>query len=181
MVHIGIDFDPTPYQRAALCYYYLTYDIEESVNRCRSGDYHEGKEGFLIYIPSLHSPEMAPEGKHAITIYTIAPHKLKNGNWKDLREELAEKLLIEAEKIILGLREHTQVKVIFTPDDFKNRINVERHSFGGTAPVLGQQNPPHRSPIRGLWYIGAYSETGGGLTGAVNGARKTIQMILNDN
>jgi len=178
MVHIGIDFDPTPYQREALCYYYLTYDIEGSVNRCRSGDYHEGKEGFLIYIPSLHSPDMAPPGQHAVTIYTIAPHRLNKGSWSEQREELADKLLIEAEKFIPGLRERSQVKIILTPDDFKARINVNRHSFGGTAPVIGQQNPPHRSPINGLWYIGAYSETGGGLTGAINGARKTIKMIL---
>ena len=180
MVHIGIDFDPTPYQRAALCYYYFTYHIEEAVNRCRSGDYHEGKEGFLIYIPSLHSPEMAPKGKHAVSVYTIAPHKLKEGNWNERREELADKLLMEAEKIIPGLREKSPVKIILTPDDFKARINVVRHSFGGLAPILGQQNPPHRSPIQGLWYIGAYSESSGGLTGVVNGARKTIQMILKE-
>lgn len=179
MVHIGIDFDPTPYQPAALCYYYGIYDIEKGVNRCRLGDFHEGKDGFLIYIPSFHSPEMAPKGKNAITIYTIAPDKLNKGNWTERKEELADKLLREAEKIIPGLREKAKVKLIFTPDDFKIRINVDHHSFGGTAPLLGQKNPPHQSPIKGLWYIGAYSESGGGLTGVVSGARKTTKMILN--
>ena len=178
MVHIGIDFDPTPYQRAALCYYYLTYDIEEGVNRCRSGDYHEGKDGFLIYIPSLHSPEMAPDGKYAITVYTIAPDNLKEGSWVDRKEELGEKLLIEAEKIIPGLRERAQTKIILTPDDFKSRINVNHHSFGGLAPIIGQQGPSHRTPIRGLYFIGSQSESGGGVSGVVIGARKTIQMIL---
>jgi phytoene dehydrogenase-like protein len=180
MVHIGIDFDPTPYQRAALCYYYLTYDIEKGVNDCRSGDYHEGKDGFLIYIPSMHSPEMAPQGKHAVTVYTIAPHRLSKGNWVERREELADKLLMEAEKIIPGLRERTQVKVILTPDDFKSRLYVDRHSFGGLPPVMGQQGPPHRSPIHGFWFIGAQSETGGGVAGVVSGARKTVQMILKE-
>ncbi len=178
MVHIGIDFDPTPYQRKPLCYYYRTYDIEESVDRCRSGDYHEGKEGFLIYIPSMHSPEMAPEGKHAVTVYTIAPDKLNKGSWKERREELADKLLMEAEKIIPGLREKVLVKIIMTPEDFRTRINVNMHSFGGTAPIMRQKNPPHRSPVKGLWYIGAYSESGGGFTGAVNSARKTVHLIL---
>lgn len=178
MVHIGIDFDPTPYQQAALCYYYLTYDIEGAIDHCIKGKYHEGKDGYLIYIPSLHSPEMAPQGKHAITVYTIAPHELKEGDWASRKEEFADILLMEAEKIIPGLRERIQVKIVMTPDDFKNRINAIRHSFGGLAPIIGQKNPPHRTPINGLWYIGAYSESGGGVAGVVLGARNVAKMII---
>ncbi|MEJ2296229.1 MAG: FAD-dependent oxidoreductase, partial [Candidatus Lokiarchaeota archaeon] len=140
-VNIGIDFDPSPYQRKALCYYYGTYDIEEAIDNCISGNYHEGKDGFLIYIPSMHSPEMAPQGNHAVTIYTIAPHKLKQGNWEDNKEEFAEKLLKEAEKYIPDLRTHIKTKVVLTPDDFQSRINVVRHSFGGLAPIIGQSGP----------------------------------------
>jgi phytoene dehydrogenase-like protein len=181
MVHLGIDFDPTKYQRAALCYYYLTYDIEKAIGEMREGIYHEGKDGFLIYIPSMHSPEMAPSGKHAVTIYTVCPHKLKDGSWDEKREELADKLIMEAEKIIPGLYEGSEVKIIMTPDDFKKRINVVRHSFGGTAPVMGEENPPHRTPIQGLWYIGAYSESGGGVAGVSAGARNVVKMILKEN
>jgi phytoene dehydrogenase-like protein len=60
MVQLGIDFDPSPFQPAALCYYYKTQDLEGAVKRLRTGDYHEGKDGFLIYVPSLHSPALAP-------------------------------------------------------------------------------------------------------------------------
>ncbi|MBD3197883.1 MAG: NAD(P)-binding protein [Candidatus Lokiarchaeota archaeon] len=178
MVHIGIDFDPSSFQKKPLCYYYRTYDIETSIEECREGIYHEGKEGFLIYIPSFHTPEMAPEGKHAITIYTIAPYRLKDRNWDKRREELAEKLLIEAEKIIPNLRKGIETKIIMTPYDFEKRINVLRHSFGGTAPTMSQNNPSHRTPINGLWYIGAYSESGGGVAGVINGTRKAIKQLL---
>ncbi len=51
MVQLGIDFDPTPYQPAALCYYYLTEDLEGAVKRLRTGDYQEGKEGFPDLCP----------------------------------------------------------------------------------------------------------------------------------
>ena len=145
----------------------------------RKGKYHEGRNGYLIYIPSMHSPEMAPKGKHSVTIYTVAP-QLSEGNWDDRREELADKLLVEAEKIIPGLREHTQVRVIMSPDDFLRRINVIRHSFGGTAPKLGQQNPSHKTPIKNLWYIGAYSESGGGIMGVIDGTRSAIKNLLEE-
>ncbi len=178
MVHLGIDFDPSRFQRAALCYYYLTYDIEGAIREMREGIYHEGADGFLIYIPTMHSPEMAPPGKQAVTIYTVGPHKLKEGTWDDKKEEFADKLIMEAERIIPGLYEGSETKKIMTPDDFKSRINVLRHSFGGTAPVLGQTNPLHKTPIRDLWYIGAYSESGGGVMGAALGARNVAKMIL---
>ena len=107
MVQLGIDFDPTPYQPAALCYYYKTEDLEGAVKRLRTGDYHEGKEGLLIYIPSLHSPSLAPSGKYAVTVYTVAPDTLAEGTWSSRKEELADKLVAEAEQYIPGLREHT--------------------------------------------------------------------------
>ncbi|MDW8103195.1 MAG: NAD(P)/FAD-dependent oxidoreductase [Anaerolineae bacterium] len=178
MVHLGIDFDPTPYQPAALCYYYNTYDVEGAIGRCQRGEYHEGRDGFVIYIPSMHSPELAPPGHHAVTIYTIAPNWLNKGTWTDRREELAEKLIAEAERFIPGLRTHARIRVILTPEDFRRRTYQEHHSFGGCAPVMGKEGIPHRTPIPGLWFIGSQSQSGGGVANVMLGARKTVQMIL---
>lgn len=178
MVHIGIDFDPTPYQRDALCYYYRTTDIEREVDLMRNGHYHEGKSGFLIYITSKHSPEMAPPGCHAVTVYTVAPDRLNEGTWEQRSEEMADKLLIEAEKIIPGLREHSKTEIIMTPADFRKRLHVDRHSFGGLAPVLGQKNPEANTPIINLWHIGCQNQWGGGVTGTMMGARRAIEQIL---
>ncbi len=180
MVHLGIDFDPTPYQRAALCYYYGTYDVEGGVGRCQRGEYHEGKDGFLIYVPSLHSPELAPAGHHAVTVYTIAPNHLNEGTWAERREELADKLLVEAVRIIPRLRERAQVQVTLTPEDFRARTMQEHHSFGGAAPVLGKEATPHRTPIQGLWFIGSQSESGAGVANVISGTRKAVQMVLRE-
>lgn len=177
MVHVGTDLDPSPYQPAALCYYYNSYYIDRAVERCQQGDYHEGEDGFLIYAPSSHSPEMAPAGCHAVTIYTIAPNQLKDGDWSERREELADKLLAQAERILPGLRQHVQVQVVMTPDDFKKRTHLAHHSFGGAAPVMGKEKAPHRTPIPGLWFIGAQSESGGGVANVMAGAQKVARMI----
>lgn len=181
MVHLGIDFDPRKYQPEMLVYYYHTTDIEGSIQKCQSGDYHEGKEGFLIYIPSLHSPELAPKGKYALTIYTIAPDRLNRGSWEDRRKELVDKLLVEAEQIIPGLRKHAKVQVALTPVDFRKLTHLDHHAFGGTAPVMGKGGMPHQTPIEGLWFVGAQSESGGGIANVMAGARKTARKILETN
>jgi phytoene dehydrogenase-like protein len=178
MVQLGIDFDPSLYQKAALCYYYKTDDMEEAVRRLRSGDYHEGKDGFLIYVPSLHSPSLAPAGKYAVTIYTVAPDTLAAGNWSSRREELADKLIAEAEAHIPGLRQHTLTSLVLTPEEFRQRTHQKHHSFGGVPPVIGNKPPAHKTPIAGLWFIGAQSESGGGVLNVMVGARKVAKRIL---
>ncbi|QEE15897.1 phytoene desaturase family protein [Promethearchaeum syntrophicum] len=179
MIHLGIDLDPRKFQRAALCYYIGTNDVEGAVIRCRQGVYHEGKDGFLIYVPSLHSPEMAPEGKFAMTIYTIAPNKLDHGTWNERRDEFSEKLLIEAEKVIPNLREHILVKEIMTPADFRIRTHQSHHAFGGRAPIMGKSGAPHKTPIKGLWFIGSQSDkTAGGLPGTMLHSKNVTKEFL---
>jgi phytoene dehydrogenase-like protein len=181
MVHLGVDYDPSVHQNgAALCYYYLDYDIDESIEKCKKGIFHEGEDGFLAYIPSVHSPEMAPKGHHAISIYTIAPNNPLNGSWEENRDEWAEKLLDIAEQHIPGLREHEQTRVILTPLEFQKRTHLRNHAFGGTVPHLKIPPPPHKTPIPNLWLIGAQSETYGGVTGAMTGADNVVKMILGD-
>jgi len=178
MVQLGIDFDPTPHQPAALCYYYKTQDLEGAVRRLRSGDYHEGKEGFLIYVPSLHSPRLAPAGKYAMTIYTVAPDTLAEGTWGERREELADKLVAEAEAHIPHLRQHTQTRLVLTPEDYRQRTAQKHHSFGGVPPVIGNKPPAHKTPIENLWFIGAQSESTGGVLNVMTGAQKVAKRIL---
>jgi phytoene dehydrogenase-like protein len=62
MVHLGVNFDPSIYTHGVCTYYYGSYDIEGCVAEARAGIYHEGRHGFVVHIPSLHSPEMAPAG-----------------------------------------------------------------------------------------------------------------------
>jgi all-trans-retinol 13,14-reductase len=178
MVQLGIDFDPTPFQPAALCYYYKTQDLESSVHRLRTGDYHEGKEGFLIYVPSLHSPSLAPDGKYAVTIYTVAPDTLAEGTWSERKEELADKLVAEAEEHIPNLREHTETRLVLTPEDFRQRTHQKHHSFGGVPPVIGNSPPAHKTPIENLWFIGAQSESAGGVLNVMVGAQKVAKRII---
>lgn len=177
MIQLGIDMDPRPYQPGALVYYYGTYDIEGAVAACLRGDYHEGEDGFLIYIPSLHSADMAPPGHHALTIYTIAPNELRQGPWQEQRKRLVNKLLAQAETVIPGLRDHIQTQVVLTPEEFRTRTHQQHHAFGGHAPILGQEAPGHETPIEGLWFAGSQSKSGGGVQNVMLGARETAGLI----
>ncbi len=177
MLHLGVDFDPSPYVHGTCTYYYGSTDLYGTVADSKAGIYHEGAAGFVVHVPSLHSPEMAPPDHNAMTIYTICPDRLANGSWSDRKEELADKLLEYAEKRIPGLREHVKVRVVMTPDDFRVRTHMEHHSFGGLAVVMGKPGAPHKTPVDGLWFVGAQSEGGDAVSNGLTATHKVAKRI----
>lgn len=178
MLHLGVDFDPRPMVHGPVTYFYGSYDIEGEVERGRQGDYHEGRSGFVVHVPTLYSPEMAPRGQHAMTIYTICPDRLKEGEWASRKEEAADKLLEYAEQRIPNLRKHIKVLEIITPEDWRARTHLEHHAFGGLAPVLGAWRAPHQTPIQGLWFVGQQSESGGGVGPVIMAACKVARRVM---
>jgi prolycopene isomerase len=177
MVHLGVDFDPSPYVHGVCTYYYGTYDIDRALEDGKNGIYHEGRDGFVVHIPSLHSPEMAPPGHQAMTVYTICPDSLREGSWEERKEEYADKLIDCAAERMPGLRDQVHVCEVLTPDDWRARTHLDHHAFGGIKPVLGAWRAPHRSPVEGLWFVGAQSESGGGVGNVMPGSFKTARQI----
>lgn len=178
MVHLGVDFNPLDHQKEALCYYYGTYDIEASIKRLRSGEYHEGKDGFLAYCPSWATPELAPEGYHCLTLYTVAPDTLARGDWDSLKEGYADTLIKLAEKYFPNLSNHIQTKLIKTPLDYRRMTLTDHSSFGGTVPDRNIVNLANVTPVENLYFIGSQSEAQGGVSGCLMGGVKVAKIIL---
>ena len=170
MLHLGVDYDPSVYQKQSLCYYYGSYDLSEAVKKLRSGVYHEGLDGYLIYFPDRHAPEFAPEGCHCVTIYTVCPDRLKDGDWSTKKEAYAEELIRLAETHLPDLSKHIVTKLIVTAEDYRRMTHMKKSSFGGAVPIWKQQNPPHITPVKNLFFVGQQSENGGGVPVVCRGA-----------
>ncbi|MBQ8264803.1 MAG: NAD(P)/FAD-dependent oxidoreductase [Oscillospiraceae bacterium] len=177
MVHLGVDFDPMQYMKSALCYYYKCYDIPAAVEKMRSGIYHEGEDGYLIYVPTAHAPEFAPEGKHCVTIYTVAPDTLAEGDWESKKEYYADKLIKLAEQQLPGLSEHITEKLIMTAIDYREMTHMKKCSFGGVVPIWNQQNPGYTTSVDGLYFVGQQSESAGGVGNVINGAKSCYDRM----
>ncbi len=175
MLHLGVDYDPSPYQKQSLCYYYGSYDLHAAVERLRSGEYHEGKDGYLIYFPDRHAPDFAPEGCHCVTIYTVCPDRLKQGSWAEKKEAYADQLIRLAEEHLPGLSQHIVTKKIVTAEDYRVLTHMKKSSFGGVVPVWKQLNPPHITPVKNLFFVGQQSENGGGVPIVIGGAREAYR------
>ena len=150
MLHLGVDKTWPEVLRCTSTYFYGSYDIEGQVKQARAGMYHEGAAGFVVHLPVPRTPYDVPEGRQAMTIYTICPDKLAGGDWERDKDRYAEKLLEYAEKYLTGLREHVVTRVVVTPADFRRMTGVGHHAFGGIAPLMGAWKVPHQTPVEGL-------------------------------
>ena len=179
MLHLGVDFDPSAFQKQSLCYYYGSYDLHGAVEKLRSGVYHRGSDGYLIYFPDRHAPAFAPPGCHCVTIYTVCPDRLREGDWESRKELFADELIRLAEEHLPGLSEHIAAKKIVTAEDYRRLTHMKKSSFGGAVPIWKQRNPPYLTPVKDLIFVGAQSESGGGvpivLLGAVEAYEKAIR------
>lgn len=178
MLHLGVDFDPMEHLRAALVYCYGMYDLHAATKKLRAGEYHEGNDGYLIFVPSDHAPEFAPEGKHCVTIYTVAPDTLKEGDWESKKEEYAKKLISLAERQLPGLSEHIETMKIMTARDYSEYTHMKKSSFGGVVPIWNQKNPTHKTPVKNLWFVGQQSENAGGVGAVIMGAKSAYEKAF---
>jgi phytoene dehydrogenase-like protein len=128
-----------------------------------------------IVIPSMIDPNMAPPGKHVMSIFVqYAPYAL-NGGWTDMKREAFGDAVVRTlaryapniESLIL----HRQV---LTPHDieritglsegniFQGELALQQLFFLRPSPEWAK----YRTPIRGYWQCGAGTHPGGGIMGA---------------
>ena len=179
MLHLGVDYDPNKYLNSSLVYCYGMYDLHAATMKLRNGEYHEGDDGYLIFVPSNHAPDFAPKGHHCVTIYTVAPDTLKEGSWKEKEEEYADKLIKLAEKQLPELSKHIVSKSIITSEYYRKFTHMKKSSFGGIVPIWNQKNPPHVTPVKNLYFVGQQSENGGGLGAVATGAKACYEKAFN--
>ncbi len=180
MLHLGVDYDPLQYMKSSLYYCYGMYDLHSATENLRNGNYHEGNDGYLIFVPSFHAPEFAPEGKHCVTIYTVAPDQLCDGTWEEKKEEYAKKLIQLAEKQLPDLSKHITTMKIMTAEDYRTYTHMKKSSFGGVVPIWNQQNPPHITPVKSLYFVGQQSENGGGVGAVMLGAKAAYEKAFKE-
>ena len=177
MVHLALDYNPSVHTGGVCTYYYGTYDIEGGIMEAKQRVYHQGKQGFVVHLPSHHSPEMAPDGFQSMTVYTICPDSLADGDWETQKEKFADQLIRYAEEHIPDLSSHIVDRVTLSPPEFREITHCSHHAFGGLAPVMGKSGIKHKTPIQGLWFVGQQSEGGGGLANVIPNAYKTALEI----
>jgi phytoene dehydrogenase-like protein len=128
-----------------------------------------------IVIPSMIDPDMAPPGKHVMSIFVqYAPYQL-NGGWTDARREAFGDAVVDTlARFAPNIRQLILHRQVITPLDIERITGLSEGNIFSGELALHQlfflrpvpQWAKYRTPVRGYWQCGAGTHPGGGIMGA---------------
>jgi len=136
-----------------------------------------------VYIANLsrNDPTLAPEGKSAVVLRETARISDFMGKTPSQYEKYVQKradaLLQKGIALVPELRDNISLMVVRTPKDFERLVDMPQGSIYGFDLTRVSNWPYFKSPIRGLYLVGA-STSGPGITPVVGGGILCAQDIM---
>ena len=138
------------------------------------------------WIQTASEPELAPEGKHTLSVFAqYAPYELAEGTWAERREEIGDMVIGTLERYAPGLSDLIEDRLVLGPPDLEERFGLTGGNIfhGEILPDwLFDKRPAntwhrYRTPLPGFYMCGSGAHPGGGVCGApgMNAARTVLE------
>jgi all-trans-retinol 13,14-reductase len=128
-------------------------------------------DGYHLLINSNADPTLAPKGKASVTLITFANyHDFPERGTKEYlqkKKDFAEELIKKAEKVIPNLSKHIIVQDAATPRTFERYTSMPEGAIYAFDQSIGVKRPYFKTPIKGLYLVGASTFPGGGIESVV--------------
>lgn len=146
------------------------------------------KHPFLrVVYHSANDPDLAPQGKHTISIFAqYFPYDLAKGNWDEIKEEVGDTVIDTLNEYAPNFKKSIIHREVITPLDMEREFSLPKGNIFHMEitpdqmfffrPVAGWA--AYRTPIKGLFLCGSGTHPGGGVTGAPG--YNAAQTVLSD-
>lgn len=164
--------------------YFLGNNFKEYADNIFKLSVNPDKPYYYVNVSSKSNPECAPEGCENLFILCPVPDLRYKTNWADA-EELAETIIDDLGKRTgFDIKGNVLTKIILSPTDWQNKLNLYRGSGLGLAHGLNQIGgfrPANKDEeFKNLYYVGASTTPGTGLPIVVISSRLVTERILQD-
>lgn len=126
---------------------------------------------YFLVINSNTDPDLAPKGKASIIILTTENYyefpERGTEEYSQRKKEFAEMLIKKAEKVILNLSNHIIVQDAATPKTFERYVLMPEGAIYSFDQSVNIKRPYFKTPIKGLYLVGASTFPGGGVEAVV--------------
>jgi phytoene dehydrogenase-like protein len=148
--------------------------LERAFDEAKYGEF--SRRPYLdVVIPTLLDPQMAPPGRHVMSVFVqYAPYRL-NGGWTDARREAFGDAVVDTlAEYAPNLKRAILHRQVITPADIERTLGLtEGNIFQGELSLAqmffsrpAAACPAYRTPLADLWLCGAGTHPGGGVMGA---------------
>jgi phytoene dehydrogenase-like protein len=191
VVYLGLNISNEDLKRILKSSYVGYKDISTDVDVQNPNDarYFE-KASFSMYSLSLENPELAPDGKSSLMIFTMTPYKWLN-NWsagdrqayRTLKEQVRDTLVERASVVIPNLEDLIEYQDAATP------LTFERFTHNTDGATSAWSWNPHKkfykrtfstnvkTPVKNLLIGSCWATQMGGIPGALGAAYACVERI----
>lgn len=185
MFYWGVDKE---YNQIAHHNVFLGGDYKASFDRIFEDHTLPEMPSFYVHAPGRTDPAAAPSGED--TLYVLVPvghlDARSKQDWNALVDRARETVLnrLAVEMGAEDLREHIKFEIVYQPEVWKERFNLEKGAAFGLSHnfwQVGYLRPQNRhKKYRNLYFAGASTHPGTGLPIVLLSARLTTERILKE-
>ena len=175
VVYLATDLDLHGLDTHHEMFFYRSWSHDETYRQMVAGQ----PSGLSISVPTLVDPSLAPAGEHVIIATTLIPYDL-GASWRTEKVRYAERLLEELEAVFPGLRGHVTFAEGASPRTMERyTLNLTGAIYGWevSPKQVGRGRLPHKTPIRGLYLSGHWTQPGGGVYGVIASGLQAAQLV----
>ena len=171
--HIGVRGISREELERAHGYYWTGWDSD----RMTHGDF-----CCKVFVPSLHSPTIAPTGSDVVIVQKVTDvHHRTLDEWETHKREVELEVMEHLDHVIPGFRDRVVVCLSATART-SNRFTLNyRGAMLGwqmSPDQLGDDRPDITSPIDNLFFVGQWTRPGGGITPVIISAQIAAERVL---
>ena len=136
---------------------------------------------FKLFVPTLFDPHIAPEGTQIIIIQKVLEIDYAGiDDWERHRSGIDAFVLQHLERIVPRFTDRTKVRLSASArTSYRYTLNEGGAMLGWemSPDQLGDNRPGIDGPIEGLYYVGHWTQPGGGITPVIVSAMKAAAAI----
>lgn len=155
-----------------------SYELERVYRNVYIGNWSE--VAFGITMPSLLDPTLAQPNTHCVHLTLPVPTG-PSFDWTTHRDELADRLVSSAERVLPGLTQNIVVREIATPNTLM-RFTQNQHGvcygWAQTPEQTSTRRLRPQTPFKGLFLAGHWTMPGGGIVAVASSGMKTAEMVI---
>ncbi|HXO18905.1 MAG TPA: NAD(P)/FAD-dependent oxidoreductase [Thermoanaerobaculia bacterium] len=173
LTHIGLRGVPAEVLREAQGYYWDSWDMERvGLDALR----------FKLFVPTLHEPAMAPEGGQIVIVQKVQELDFDGiADWERHKQEVQDFVLAHLERMIPGIG--SRIVVCRSASALTSRRFTMNHQgamlgWEMSPGQLGDMRPGIAGEVRNLYFVGHWTQPGGGITPVIVSAQRAARAVL---
>ena len=170
LVHVGLKDMPVEVLRAAHGYHWDSWDSDRVATN-----------SFKIFVPTLYEPQMAPPGGHIVIVQKLTAIDYDAiDDWTTHKASVEAYIMKNLERVMPGFLEKVVVKLSASAlTSHRFTLNHQGAMLGWemSPEQLGEHRPALNGMLKNLYFVGHWTQPGGGITPVIVSAMQVARKI----